>query len=154
MKIPGCNQLHLLHKMPSANYLDKCPTFIGAKGFENTFLSRIPSDAQNRRQTEYQKNEVSEPFETIKSPLKNWKTTPPQVLDEVDSEKMRAYHEFLTKEPHIAALKRDQRLVEWMVDEWKSSGLDSVELATYDMYLSWPNQSDPNRIWLKANLLQ
>ena len=65
---------------------------------------------------------------------------------------MRAYHEFLTKEPHIAALKRDQRLVEWMVEEWKSSGLDSVELATYDMYLSWPNQSDPNKIWLKLSV--
>ena len=62
---------------------------------------------------------------------------------------MREYHEFLTKEPHIAALKRDKRLVEWMVDEWKASGLDNVELATYDMYLSWPNQSDPNKIWLK-----
>ena len=55
------------------------------------------------------------------------------------------------KEPHIAALGRDQRLVEWMVGEWRAAGLDSVELATYDMYLSWPNQSDPNKIWLKGS---
>ena len=64
---------------------------------------------------------------------------------------MRAYHEHLTKEPHIAALARDLRLVEWMVEEGNSAGLDTVELATYDMYLSWPNQSDPNRIWLKES---
>ena len=72
-----------------------------------------------------------------------------QALADVDAKQIREYHKFLTKEPHIAALKRDQRLVEWIVDEWKDAGLDNVELATYDMYLSWPNQSHPNKIWLK-----
>ena len=72
-----------------------------------------------------------------------------QALADVDTEQIREYHKFLTKEPHIAALERDQRIVEWIVDEWKEAGLDNVELATYDMYLSWPNQSQPNKIWLK-----
>ena len=49
----------------------------------------------------------------------------------------------MPKKLHIAALQRNQRLVKWKVGEWSAAGLDSDELATYDMYLSWANQLDP-----------
>ena len=32
--------------------------------------------------------------------------------------------------------------------EWTDEGLDRVELAEYDFYLSWPNASNPNLIRL------
>ncbi len=69
-------------------------------------------------------------------------------LAAVDPMRIRSYHEFLTKEPHIAALRRDKELVDWIVDRWKTFGLDRVELAEYDVYLSWPNQTNPNKIRL------
>ena len=32
--------------------------------------------------------------------------------------------------------------------EWEKEGLDQVELAEYDFYLSWPNSTNPNYIRL------
>jgi N-acetylated-alpha-linked acidic dipeptidase len=72
-----------------------------------------------------------------------------KVMDGVDTDKIKSYFEVLTKEPHIAALRRDKELVKWIQNEWKSAGLDHVELAEYDVYLSWPNQTNPNKIYLR-----
>lgn len=72
-----------------------------------------------------------------------------KVLDSVESEKLRGYLEFLTKEPHIAELRRDQELVQWTQDSWEQAGLDRVEQVGYDVLLTWPNQTNPNKIyWL------
>ena len=74
-----------------------------------------------------------------------------EALASVDTKRIRTYFEFLTKEPHIAALRRDKELVQWIKEDWETSGLDLVELAEYDIYLSWPNQSNPNKIHLLDN---
>ena len=66
----------------------------------------------------------------------------------MDSTKLREYHKFLTDQPHIAAQERDEALTTWMVREWKDAGLDRVETAEYEFYLSWPNQTNPNKIRL------
>ncbi len=71
-----------------------------------------------------------------------------KLIADVDATKIRSFHQELTREPHIAALKRDKELVTWMVEQWKAAGLDRVELAEYDFYLSWPNQTNPNKIRL------
>ena len=34
------------------------------------------------------------------------------------------------------------------MQEWEKEGLDQVELAEYDFYLSWPNSTNPNYIRL------
>ena len=39
----------------------------------------------------------------------------------------------------IAGQERDNKLTDWIKKEWEEMGLDEVELATYDLYLSWPN---------------
>lgn len=71
-----------------------------------------------------------------------------KVIKDVDTTKLREYHKFLTEAPHIAGLQRDQQLTGWIQKEWTDEGLDRVELAEYDFYLSWPNASNPNLIRL------
>ncbi len=61
-------------------------------------------------------------------------------IRDVDTTKLRSYLKYLSDQPHIAAQERDDRLTEWMMQQWIDAGLDKVELATYDFYLSWPNQ--------------
>ena len=67
-------------------------------------------------------------------------------LENVASNQIREFHKILTKEPHIAGLRRDNELTNWIVDNWKAFGLDKVELAEYDFYLTWPNQVKLNKI--------
>ena len=62
-----------------------------------------------------------------------------QALDDVNSENLREYLQRLTKEPHIAGSKQDEDLVDYIKNAWIDMGLDRVELAEYDFYLSWPN---------------
>ena len=63
-----------------------------------------------------------------------------QVLNDVNPESIRSYLQEITKEPHIAAQKRDEELIQWIKKTWQEVGLDHVDLATYDLYLSWPNK--------------
>jgi len=70
-----------------------------------------------------------------------------QTLESVSSEKLRDFLKELSKEPHIAASARDEELTSWIRSQWKEFGLD-VSLSTYDFLLSYPNQTNPNKIHL------
>ena len=63
-----------------------------------------------------------------------------QTLEDVSSDNLRVYSQRLTIEPHIAGSRQDEELVQYIKDSWIDMGLDRVELAEYDFYLSWPNQ--------------
>lgn len=63
-----------------------------------------------------------------------------ETLQNVDADQLRSYLKELTKEPHIAGHRRDNELIDYIYNAWKDMGLDRVELAEYDFYLSWPNQ--------------
>jgi len=69
-------------------------------------------------------------------------------LEEVDRESLRGYLKELSKEPHIAAGRRDKELVKWMKDQWESAGIETVSLDSYDLLLSYPNSSKPNKVYL------
>ena len=62
-----------------------------------------------------------------------------EALENVNANEIRSYLKELTKEPHIAGRRRDEELTDWIKKSWTQMGLDHVELATYDFYLSWPN---------------
>ena len=70
------------------------------------------------------------------------------VMKEIDTNMIRDYLKELSKEPHIAGLKRDNELTEWIKTKWEDAGLDHVDLAEYDFFLSWPNHTNPNKIHL------
>ena len=63
-----------------------------------------------------------------------------ETLENVDTNNLRSYLKELTKEPHIAGHRRDNQLIDYIQKAWTDMGLDRVELAEYDFYLSWPNQ--------------
>ena len=63
-----------------------------------------------------------------------------ETLENVDTNILRSYLKELTKEPHIAGHRRDNQLIDYIQKAWTDMGLDRVELAEYDFYLSWPNQ--------------
>merc|ERR1711962_907552 len=70
------------------------------------------------------------------------------VLDKVEPDRVRSYLEELSKEPHIAASRRDRELRDWIVSQWKDVGIDTVSLVEYDILLAYPNSSNPNKIYL------
>ena len=63
-----------------------------------------------------------------------------ETLENVGTNNLRSYLKELTKEPHIAGHRRDNQLIDYIQKAWTDMGLDRVELAEYDFYLSWPNQ--------------
>jgi len=71
-----------------------------------------------------------------------------EVINKVNSENLRSFLKTLTKKPHIAASERDRFLTEWIKKKWEEFGLDSVSLSTYDFLFSYPNQTNPNKIYL------
>jgi len=53
----------------------------------------------------------------------------------------------LTERPHIAGRDVDETdLMNYIKNEWKSYGLDSVVTPSYNVLLSYPNQEDPNYV--------
>ena len=76
-----------------------------------------------------------------------------QTLEDVNSDNLRSYLQRLTREPHIAGSRQDEELVEYIKNAWIDMGLDRVELAEYDFYLSWPNQVNESKSTLFELLL-
>ncbi|XP_040576247.2 glutamate carboxypeptidase 2-like [Lepeophtheirus salmonis] len=71
----------------------------------------------------------------------------PEMLDKVKPDNIRQFLRMLTKEPHLAALERDKELLTWMEKTWtKDFELDKVDKVTYDVLLSYPNRTNPNKI--------
>ena len=63
-----------------------------------------------------------------------------ELIENVDTNNLRSFLKELTREPHIAGHRRDNELIEYIRKAWINMGLDRVELAEYDFFLSWPNQ--------------
>ena len=47
---------------------------------------------------------------------------------------------YLTSEPHVASSPRNNELANFILEEWKAYGLDEVQLAQYDVLLSFPKK--------------
>lgn len=58
----------------------------------------------------------------------------------ISAEKMDKYLKIFTSEPHVAASARNNELADFILQEWKSFGLDEVYLTPYDVLLSFPEE--------------
>jgi len=72
----------------------------------------------------------------------------------ISAEDINADLRLLTAEPHMASSPRNEKLAEFIYNEWRALGLDEVRLAQYDVLLSFPEEISvelisPRRISLK-----
>lgn len=51
-----------------------------------------------------------------------------------------------TRQPHLAGTPENLRFAEHIQAQWEEFGLDSVQLAPYEVLLSYPNETNPNYI--------
>lgn len=58
----------------------------------------------------------------------------------ISPESINRYLKYLTAEPHIASSARNNELANFILNEWKTYGLDEVRLAQYDVLLSFPKE--------------
>ncbi|KAB0400527.1 hypothetical protein E2I00_016885 [Balaenoptera physalus] len=67
-------------------------------------------------------------------------------LDELKAENIKTFLYNFTWIPHLAGTEQNFQLAKQIQSQWKEFGLDSVELAHYDVLLSYPNKTHPNYI--------
>uniref|UniRef100_A0A8C0XNA2 glutamate carboxypeptidase II n=1 Tax=Castor canadensis TaxID=51338 RepID=A0A8C0XNA2_CASCN len=67
-------------------------------------------------------------------------------LDELKAENIKKFLYNFTRIPHLAGTEQNFELAKQIKSQWKEFGLDSVELAHYDVLLSYPNKTHPNYI--------
>lgn len=66
--------------------------------------------------------------------------------DEMKAENIKQYLHNFSRVPHLAGTEENFLLAKQIQAQWKEYGLDKVELASYDILLSYPNESVPNYI--------
>uniref|UniRef100_A0A665U970 Glutamate carboxypeptidase 2 n=1 Tax=Echeneis naucrates TaxID=173247 RepID=A0A665U970_ECHNA len=69
-----------------------------------------------------------------------------EFLDEMQPNQIREYLRKFTRLPHLAGTEQNLKYAEEIKKDWQDFGLDSVEMAPYDVLLSYPNTSQPNYI--------
>ncbi|XP_076137779.1 N-acetylated-alpha-linked acidic dipeptidase 2 [Alosa pseudoharengus] len=83
------------------------------------------------------------------SPVNSTAETPDrldQFLLQIQAQNIRQYLRDFSRLPHLAGTVQNLRLAERIRDDWAEFGLDGVEIVSYDVLLSYPNQSRPNYI--------
>src|SRR5215510_15114872 len=56
-------------------------------------------------------------------------------LDLPDPTRIRDAHRLLTSRPHPAGTPRDRELADWTAEQFRSAGLDDVQIATHEVLL-------------------
>ncbi|KAM6158022.1 glutamate carboxypeptidase 2 isoform 2-T2 [Rhynchocyon petersi] len=67
-------------------------------------------------------------------------------LDKLKAENIKQFLYNFTQTPHLAGTEQNFKLAKQIQAQWEQFGLDSVELAHYDVLLSYPNETSPNYI--------
>ncbi|XP_064646378.1 N-acetylated-alpha-linked acidic dipeptidase 2-like [Lineus longissimus] len=71
-----------------------------------------------------------------------------KLMEEMKPENIEKYLRNLTTHPHLAGTPADLRQAEQLKAFWESVGFDSVKITPYDVLLSYPNKTIPNKIVL------
>ncbi|KAK2512937.1 N-acetylated-alpha-linked acidic dipeptidase 2 [Columba guinea] len=69
-----------------------------------------------------------------------------KLVAEMRAENIKQFLRSFTKLPHLAGTEQNLLLAKQIQGQWKEFGLDSAELAHYDVLLSYPNEKEPNYI--------
>ncbi|ESP03021.1 hypothetical protein LOTGIDRAFT_185795 [Lottia gigantea] len=68
------------------------------------------------------------------------------LLKSIDNKNIEKYLSRLTEKPHIAGSVEDEDLAEYIRQFWLDVGFDEVQMAPYDILLSYPDMDNPNFI--------
>lgn len=60
--------------------------------------------------------------------------------------KIKSNNRYLTSIPHLAGTEGDLISAQYIENEWKKQGLDTVQTASYDVYLDYPDDKNYNSI--------
>lgn len=71
---------------------------------------------------------------------------PSFILQKTNGDAIYASLKNLTSEPHTAGTEADQRQAEWVAQQWREQGLDSVKLVPYEVLLSYPDTDTENTV--------
>ncbi|XP_075056910.1 aminopeptidase NAALADL1-like [Mixophyes fleayi] len=71
-----------------------------------------------------------------------------QFMSEVDNKKIEDNLRVLTIKPHVATTAADEELVQLMLSRWRdpNSGLDEAKEERYNVFLSFPDDKNPNTV--------
>ncbi|XP_077147678.1 aminopeptidase NAALADL1-like [Ranitomeya variabilis] len=71
-----------------------------------------------------------------------------QFMKEVDTEKIKENLRTLSLKPHVATSEADEELVQLLLSRWKDPtiGLDEAKDERYNVFLSFPDESNPNNV--------
>lgn len=69
------------------------------------------------------------------------RTTEHQFLSLSSPQQVRAFHRYLTAEPHPAGSLRNNELAKWVAAKWKDQGLEDVQIHEYDVLNSTPRSA-------------
>jgi len=58
------------------------------------------------------------------------------------------FFSWLTKKPHLAGTPGEKAVVDYIENFWTEIGLNPVKVYPYNVLLSYPNRTNPNRIVL------
>jgi len=73
------------------------------------------------------------------------------VVKRIDPSRIDANMKYLSAEPHVAASPRNNELANEYERRFNAYGFDEVEKLTYNVLLSYPNQSQPNYAYIMNN---
>jgi N-acetylated-alpha-linked acidic dipeptidase len=57
-----------------------------------------------------------------------------------DASRIRDFHRYLTREPHMAGTPRNRQLAEWQRAQWESWGLEDVTIVRHEVLLPYPEE--------------
>jgi N-acetylated-alpha-linked acidic dipeptidase len=63
-----------------------------------------------------------------------------QYVSLTSREQIKAFHRYLTAEPHPAGTKRNNDLARWIAGEWRQQGLEDITIHEYDVLNSRPRE--------------
>jgi N-acetylated-alpha-linked acidic dipeptidase len=61
-----------------------------------------------------------------------------RLIQTIRPENCRRQHRIFTKEPHMAGSVRNYELAQYVARQWKTYGLEDVQLIEHPVYLPWP----------------
>lgn len=71
-----------------------------------------------------------------------------ELQDEISASNIDQYLKHLSSVPHLAGTDQDLQQAEWLRDNFNKSGLDRVVVVPYHVLLSYPNMTQPNKVYL------